>query len=461
MPITRRRFLRTTGSAALWSAFPLTSPVAAVKETPFTGYGPLQPDPAGVLDLPQGFQYRVLARAGETMSDGVKRPTLADGMAAFPGPGGSTMLCCNHEIDKRATAEYPTLKPGDEFDRASGGGTTALILDRDLKVTRQYVSNAGTARNCAGGPTPWGTWLTCEETEEAGHGYVFEVDPERATSRRLPRLGRFRHEAVAFDPRSGYLYLTEDLADGLLYRFRPAERTRTRLEFGVLEALVVREAPARFASRRPYRVEWVTITNPTPKPDQKTTRSQGRELGAIPFNRSEGICFSAGSIYFTATAGGAKGLGQVWRLTPSAPEDRLELWVESDRPEAMESPDNLIGHSSGDLYLCEDGAGTDRLLGITPKGALFELARVRSESETAGVTFSPDGRALFFNAQKDGLTFVITGPFRSPTGSPTSRRRPPQHLAPRIPGEYRLAAVDRGYNEQEAAALHRLGLPLS
>ena len=179
------------------------------------------------------------------------------------------------------------------------------------------------------------------------------------------------------------------------------------------------------------------IADPDPKAGQKSTRAQGRAAGAARFVRGEGACYGAGSIYFNATTGGRKGMGQVWRLTPSTEGDRLELWVESQRKEDLELPDNIVYAPSGDLIICEDGPGSDRLVGITPAGRYFDLALVRnSESEVAGVTFAPDGRTLFFNIQEEGLTIAVTGPFRTvPTGSgPTvARALPPQHLEPWVP----------------------------
>jgi uncharacterized protein len=465
MPLSRRHLLHSAaGTAALLAARPLTEILASEVPDDFTGYGPLLPDPDKVLDLPAGFQYRIIARSGELMTDGVRRPSLPDGMAAFPGPGGTTILCCNHENDLVAGSQYPALKPGDVYDPKRAGGTTGLIVSRDNIVLLQYVTSAGSARNCAGGPTPWGTWLTCEETEDANHGFVFEVDPLRAVSRRLPALGRFSHEAVAYDPRSGILYLTEDKDDSLFYRFRPADGATERFQSGVLEALAVREAPARYDVRKPYEITWVSIPNPTPDPGKQTTRAQGRAAGAARFVRGEGACYGAGSIYFNTTTGGQKKLGQVWRLTPSPDGDRLELWAESERASDLRQPDNIVFSASGDLYIAEDGAGTDRVVGITPTGRYFEFARVRvSDSETAGVTFAPDGKTVFFNIQEAGVTVAVTGPFRAaPTAGPAiARALPPAHLEPRVPWDYLLAALDRGYGKLEAAALHRLGLPLS
>lgn len=465
MEISRRDFLRVSGSAAaaLLASGSLVEVLAQDTGIDFAGYGPLIPDPDKVLDLPEGFKYQILARSGEIMTDGFPRPSLPDGMAAFPGPGGTVVLCCNHENDQARTSRFPVMKPGDVFDARRGGGTTALVVSRENKVLLQYATSAGTARNCAGGPTPWGTWLTCEEVEESTHGWVFEVDPLRAVSRRLPALGRFSHEAVAYDPRTGILYLTEDRDDGLLYRFRPAEGRPGQFEAGVLEALAIREVPSRFDVRRPYEVAWVPIANPDPRGGQMSTRRQGRQAGAVQFRRGEGAWFGHGSVYFNATTGGARQLGQVWRLTPGPQGDVLELFIESERREDLKNPDNVVVAPSGDLFICEDGSGADRLVGLTPNGKLFPFAQVRtSDAETAGACFSPDGKTLYFNIFDDGLTLAITGPFRTPpAGGGNARALPPSFLEPRVPRDYLLAALDRGYGKLEAAALHRLGLPLS
>lgn len=462
MEINRREFLAASGSAAaLLAAGSLGSVLAQEAGADFAGYGPLVPDPDKVLDLPEGFRYQIIARAGEMMTDGFPRPGVPDGMAAFPGPGGTTILCCNHENDSTSGSQFPVMKPGDLYDPRRGGGTTGLIVSRENKVLLQYATNAGTARNCAGGPTPWGTRLTCEESEIANHGFVFEVDPIRAVSRRLPALGRFNHEAVAYDPRTGILYLTEDKDDGLLYRFVPAEGRPGQFEAGVLEALAVREAPARFDVRRPYEIAWVPIANPVPGGGQPTTRRQGRTAGATLFRRGEGAWYFNGQVYFIATTGGARRLGQVWRLIPDPQGDRLELFAESERAQDMEMPDNVTVSDAGDIYLCEDGPGADRLVGLTPEGKLFDFAQVRiSDSETAGACFSPDGRTLFFNIQGEGLTLAVTGPFRTPPATGAARAVPPPFLEPRVPNDYLLAALDRGYTRLEAAALHRLGAPL-
>ena len=196
------------------------------------------PDPAGILDLPRGFAYSVVSRAGDLLPAGGNTPGRHDGTGAFRGPRFGTRLVQNHEItgaDPLPAAAAPEFT----YDPKVNGGTTTLTLDWRNRRLDEYVSLAGTAQNCAGGKTPWDTWLTCEETEllagptaDKNHGYVFEVDPNSVSHNQNPTpltaLGRFAHEAVCIDPSRGDVYLTEDASEpnGLVYRFQPTDRSR-------------------------------------------------------------------------------------------------------------------------------------------------------------------------------------------------------------------------------------------
>lgn len=460
MSISRRAFLErgaafSVGFAALDTLFATRRSVAAGTIDDAVGYGDLMPDPAGLLDLPKGFGYTAFSRAGEEMSDGLFVPGAHDGMAAFPGPDGRVILVRNHElepqwVDRSAFGakldRLPRIDRAKLYDYGAGtkpalGGTTTVVYDPKTKrLEKHFLSLAGTERNCAGGPTPWGTWLSCEETvmrkkdgRGVDHGFVFEVTPSTTPGAvdpvPLTAMGRFRHEAVAVDPLSGCVYLTEDMADGVLYRFIPKSPGRLR-NGGRLQALIVRDKlsldtknwATRAAVRvhEPMAVGWIDLENVLAPEDD--LRFQAAGIGAAVFARCEGMWYGGGSVYFAATTGGEKKLGQIWKYTPSPDEGKdaeekrpatLELWVEPNDGTMCNNADNLTVSRGGELVVCEDGEIANGLFGVSRDGKPYRLAMNRaSGSELAGATFSPDGKVLFVNVQNPGTTFAVHGPWR-------------------------------------------------
>lgn len=460
--LSRRNFIRTAGAFALGFgglyqlAGCASSRPAAWREAA-DRYGPLVPDAGGVMDLPDGFTYRIISRRGDEMDDGFLVPGRPDGMATFSGPDDSTILVRNHEVNYSAGPDEGPWGPGNErfgrmdagmlFDRGTEagqpcmGGTTTLVYDTGSgRVIRQYLSLAGTIRNCAGGPTPWDTWITCEETVVRAddellvdHGYNFEVpaSAEISLARPIPlkAMGRFNHEAVAVDPASGIVYQTEDRGDGLIYRFIPdvpGELARG----GRLQALAV--SGRRGVDTRNWEsdhiepgdvlaVEWIDM-DAVDSPDDDL-RIRGFEKGAARFARGEGMWYGNDAVYFACTNGGEARKGQIFKYEPSDLEGqpgetsnpgRLTLFVEPNDGAVIDNADNLTVAPWGDLIVCEDGSGEQFLVGVTPDGALYKFARNASgDSELAGATFSPDGTTLFVNIQNEGLTLAITGPWRS------------------------------------------------
>ncbi len=437
MNTSRRAFLAATGSAfaALLASGCSTRGAISPALAEAAGHGPLVPDPAGFLDLPDGFSYRVISRLGDAMDDGLTVPDAADGMGCFDLGGGKWALVRNHELrpDKSGGGAIPS-----GYDRVARsnivmpGGTTTLVVDaQTLKVERQYRSLAGTIRNCAGGVTPWGSWLSCEEdVTRAGplagrdHGYVFEV-PARVEGLvdpvPLKAMGRFNHEAAAVDPATGIIYMTEDRKDGLLYRFIPAvpgELARG----GQLEALVLPAAPAdtRNWNGRTHAVggwhaaRWVKLDDPEAPDDD--LRIRGAAQGAAIFARGEGVWMGDGELYFCCTNGGAAKLGQIFRLRPgrNGASDGLQLFFESSSPDQFNYGDNLTIAPNGHLIVCEDqytDVVANHVRGITPEGQAYPLAALRTQNEPAGACFSPDGRVLFLNAYSPTATIAITGPW--------------------------------------------------
>jgi hypothetical protein len=391
-------------------------------------YGPLRRDPAGVLDLPAAFAYTILSRRDDPMSDGHKTPWLPDAMACFAAPAGDAWwLVRNHEVSTDAALGPWRGAPAREgYDPRGMGGVTRLVLDpATLAVRSSNLVLAGTQRNCAGGPTPWRQWISCEETVVPGHGFAFlcEAAADRLQpARRLDALGRFNHEAAAIDPGRGIIYLTEDRTDGAFYRAVPADPARP-FDGGRLEALTIRGRP-RFdlaTGLRPgarLEVAWVPVADPTPSDD--TVRAQAHAAGAARVKRGEGLWWHEGTAVFTSTTGGPLGGGQVFRLRPDGDGGELELLAQAeDDRDLLDMPDNLTVAPWGEIVLCEDGPDGNHLRVLGADGQVWDLARnARSRGELAGACFAPDGGTLFVNLQQDGLTIAVRGPFHSPAEAP-------------------------------------------
>jgi len=481
MPLTRRRFLShtaavTAGFAGLRSFASVSPANALAQASEAFGYGPLIKDREGLLDLPAGFSYRVISRKGEQMDDGFIVPGKHDGMATFPGPDGLTVLVRNHEITGPAHRLGPFGKdaelleklaadviydPGYEKGPINGGTTTVVYDTKQQRVVRHFLSLIGTEHNCAGGPTPWGTWISCEESVSPKneehvqyHGYNFEVpaSAEIGIDKPVPlkAMGRFNHEAVAVDPKSGIIYQTEDRQDGVLYRFIPKVPGKLA-EGGRLQFLAVKDRPsldlrnwkkvdtgklqsggadnAEFegpGTRHDHTpvgtkqtVYWQDIDDvDAPKDD---LRYRAFKAGAARFARNEGMWYGNDAVYFASTTGGHNAKGQIWRYVPSPHEGTdaeanspatLELFIEPNDETILQHADNLCIADFGDVIVCEDGGPVNHVLGVTPKGQVYKLARnAKSSSEFAGSCFSPDGSTMFVNIQNPGLTLAITGPW--------------------------------------------------
>jgi secreted PhoX family phosphatase len=445
MTFSRRNFIRTgaltvASAGSLANVILATSPAAARGRRPFRGYGELVADPNQLLDLPRGFQYRVLSQEGDAMGSGVV-PGSHDGMASFDARFGGTWLVRNHEIGRDDVDEDGALPvaqiPGATYDPDGTGGTTTLLVAPNRRLLDHRVSLAGTVTNCAGGPTPWDTWLTCEEDDDVlskPHGYVFEVDPVRGGNPEPIRaMGRFEHEAAAFD-RRGRVYLTEDAGEphGCFYRFEPNQPLRGRGSLhagGNLAAMAlprlggtdlsIVQAPGTVLP-----VRWVNVPNVDPGEDDATVREQVIALGATPIQKAEGVWTGLdGEIWFVSSRGdgpdaedpedvsAAVHAGQIWRYDPH--RQTMELVVIFPAGSTFDGPDNITAGPHGFALACTDGEDEQWLVGITDDGGTFAFAKNPvGDDEFAGATFSPDGQTLYVNIQgSPARTFAIWGPW--------------------------------------------------
>lgn len=469
--VDRRAFLR--GGAALVGGAALSGPLqlwmarsARAGGMPITSpYGPIAPATdqntgLDLIQLPEGFRYWTFGWTGDSLSDGTPMPALHDGMAVVKhhGNSGKLTLCRNHEVG----GGVPAFSEGPyRYSPDAGGGNTNLVWNtKTQKLEQSWASLSGTFRNCAGGLTPWASWLSCEETIETTdggrykHGYVFDVHHNgkgRENARPLTAMGRFSHEAVAVDPTSGIVYETEDgptvdsdVGSGF-YRFLPGGHRR--LDTGLLQMLKIAGEPKKNLQttactnpRTVFGVEWVDVPDPDPDLEggAKSCFQQGYDAGGANFRRLEGVWYGAGRVYFVSTTGGPIGEGQIWEYDPGA--ETVQIIYHSASTADCENPDNLVVTPNGGLILCEDNSGgtsndAERMLGLTLAGEIFTFAKnnidftagglgayTRAESgitysgnfrqnEWAGACFSGDGQWLFVNIQTPGLTFAITGPW--------------------------------------------------
>jgi uncharacterized protein len=485
MAVERRTFLKgsaaVTGGALLAGPFQglVAGPAGALGAAPFRALRPTEDlrDGKVRLHLPEGFSYRSFHDTEQpvVLDDGTQLPGRHDGMGAFAGDDGLVTLVRNHEVNNPGAAFGPV---GDHtYDPQAKGGCTVVNVTHHGEVASAWTGLNGTMMNCSGGQMPWGSWVTCEETvngPDVGpdftgtsnvpltkpHGYVFEVPTSgHASGEPITRAGRFAHEAVAFDPVDGYLYLTEDnfaFPSGY-YRYKPKRnpmKTGHLDNEGTLQMLAVRGEPnahleAQQDQRATYDVEWVDIDDPdptfayTPGQTASTTNdqalvyvgNQGREQGAAHFSRLEGQIYDNGVVYFTSTQGGGeamtgpdsvggygKGFGQVWAY--HCRSEKLQLVYQSPDRNVLDFPDNITVSRRGTLVLCEDHDQDNYLRGLSRGGQIWDIALNRVESartgkpryddEFAGSTFSPNGRTLFVNIQASaGMSFAIWGPWHT------------------------------------------------
>lgn len=478
--LSRRRLIKHSAAAALGSSA-LGNALVSLAANNARGamqsrlmdspYGPIRPvadEVTGLelLQLPEGFKYATLSWTGDAMADAYPTPPGHDGMGVVSTEGDDIVLVRNHELSRGgiivADACYEA-GAREDGTHASGGNTNLYFSRSEKRLRETKASLSGTMVNCSGGVTPWGTWLSCEETVYDGsshggrkHGYVFEVTADAESTSGVPMtdMGRFEHEAVAVDPANSYVYLTEDNRNhSAIYRFIPndaSQQTGALEKGGRLQAAKVigRDNVDLFAPAlgEQYQIEWVDIEQPDSPPveDASGPFLQARAKGALSISRGEGIVYSEGLIYIVDTSAGVDeagdpghGNGAIWMLNPVTGE--LTCLFASVNETMANNPDNVTVSPRGAIVTCEDGGGVEdafgfgeRVLGIDPTGNSFIFAKnniqISDEQiktagkyvspgdyrnrEIAGVCFDPAGEFLFFNIQTPGITFAVWGPWQ-------------------------------------------------
>ncbi|MFC8897284.1 alkaline phosphatase PhoX [Streptomyces cinereoruber] len=382
----RRGFLRGavigTSAAAFGGSLWHGAAFAAPAQPGAGPYGALGPADANGIQLPAGFTSRVIARSGQTVTGtSYTWHSAPDGGACFVD-GTGWIYVSNSEINPN-------------------GGASAVRFNASGTITGAYRILSGTRQNCAGGATPWNTWLSCEEVSL---GYVYESNPWGGTAYRRDAMGRFKHEAAAADPVRKAIYLTEDESDGCFYRFLPA--TWGNLSSGTLQVFKASTATSGTFT-------WQNV----PDPDGSPTVTRNQVSGAKRFNGGEGCYYADDTVWFTT-----KGDNRVWQVNLAAGTYELaydDSLVSGGAP--LTGVDNVTGTASGDLYVAEDG-GNMEICVITPDDVVAPFLRIngQSGSEITGPAFSPDGRRLYFSSQRGtsgsssgGITYEVTGPFRA------------------------------------------------
>ncbi|MDQ0943687.1 alkaline phosphatase PhoX [Streptomyces sp. V1I1] len=383
----RRNFLRGavigTSVAAFGGTLMRGAAYAAPAQNGPSPYGSLGAADANGIQLPSGFTSRVIARSGQTVSGtSYTWHNAPDGGACF-ADGSGWIYVSNSEINP-------------------GGGASAVKFNSSGTITSAYRILSNTRQNCAGGATPWNTWLSCEEVSL---GYVYETNPWGGTSTRRDAMGKFKHEAAAADPVRQVIYLTEDESNGCFYRFIPS--TWGNLSSGTLQVLVA-------GSGTSGSFTWQNV----PDPDGSPTATRSQVSGAKHFNGGEGCHYAGDTVWFTT-----KGDNRVWQLNlaNSTYELAYDDSLVSPGPAPLTGVDNITGSSSGDLFVAEDGGNMEICI-ITPNDVVAVFLRItgQSSSEITGPAFSPNGQRLYFSSQRGtsgsssgGITYEVTGPFRS------------------------------------------------